>query len=210
MSPQIPIRILCVDDHTLVRDGIVAIINKQPDMTVIGEVGDATHAVDLFRHLRPDVTLMDLHLHDMSGIDATRIIRRVCPNARIIALTGYSSEAHLRGAIEAGASGYLLKESLRTELLNAIRTVSRGLRCIPPALANRLTEHQSYQSLTGRELEVLQLISTGARNRQIAEDLEISEETVKVHVKNILMKLAAEDRTQALAKAARVGLITLG
>ena len=210
MTPQTKIRILCVDDHTLVRDGIAGIINNQPDMTVIGEVGDGTRAIDQFRHLRPDVTLMDLHLPDMSGIDATRIIRRGWPNARIIALTGYSSEADLRGAIEAGASGYLLKESLRTDLLNAIRTVSRGLRSIPAALENRLTEHQSYQSLTARELEVLRLISTGARNRQIAEDLAISEETVKVHVKNILAKLGVVDRTQALAKAARTGLITLG
>lgn len=204
-----PIRILCVDDHPIVREGIAAIIGTQADMKVVGEVGDAANAVSQFRQLQPDVTLMDLHLPDMSGIEATRMIRKAYPNARIIALTTYSTEAHVRGAIGAGASGYLLKESLRTELLNAIRAVDRGLRCIPPALRMRLTEHQSYQTLTFRESEVLRLIGAGIRNRQIAEALSISEETVKVHVKNILVKLEAEDRTQAVAIAARAGLITL-
>jgi DNA-binding NarL/FixJ family response regulator len=209
MATQTPIRILCVDDHPIVREGMAAIISLQNDMVVVGQAGEANEAITLFRRLRPDVTLMDLHLPDMSGVAAISVIRQEYPRARIIILTTYSSEAHVRGAIEAGASGYLLKESLRTELLNGIRTVHRGLRCIPAKLAARFAEGQSYETLTAREFEVLRFISNGTRNRKIADALSIAEETVKVHVKNILMKLGAEDRTQAVSIALRRGIITL-
>lgn len=186
-----------------------AIISMQPDLVVLGQASDAEMAIDLFRRLEPDVTLMDLHLPGMSGIAATRTIRNEYPHARVIVLTTYSSEEHVRGAVEAGARAYLLKESLRTELIDAIRVVHSGGRYIPKEIALRLADGMAREPMTSREREVLSLMSKGLRNREIGVRLSIAEGTVKVHVKNILGKLEAADRTQAIVTALRRGIARL-
>ena len=207
-APKV-IRILFVDDHPVVRAGLAAIIGTQEDMLVVGQAGDAATAINLFRQHRPDITLMDLHLPGASGIEATKAIRGEYPDARIIVLTTYASDEYVRSAIEAGARAYLLKESLRIELLQAIRSVYGGARYVPKEIALRLANCVSHQSMTPRELEVLSLMTEGFRNRDIAIRLSIAEETVKVHVKSILGKLDASDRTQAIITALRRGLTKL-
>src|SRR5215470_4351539 len=209
MSDQTRIRILCVDDHPLLREGITAIINNQSDMSLVAEATNGSEAIQKFRDHQPDVTLMDLRLPDMSGIDALIAIRADFPEARIIMLTTFEGDVEIQRSLEAGARGYLLKSMPPKELVEAIRQVHAGKKRIPPQLAARLAEHLGDESLTEREIEVLRHIAGGNRNRDIAERLFISEETVKVHIKHIMEKLGATDRTQAIAIAVRRGIIEL-
>jgi DNA-binding NarL/FixJ family response regulator len=203
------IRILCVDDHAVVRDGIGAILNLQPDMTLVASASTGREALEQYRSVRPDVTLMDLRLGDMSGFDAIRAIRSEFPNARVIVLSSYEGDADIREAMDAGAQGYVAKGMVREELLDVIRTVASGKRRIPAALAQTLAEHVSDDQLSPRELEVLQFVSTGKRNKEIAAELHVAEDTVKMHVRNLLSKLGASDRTEAVTIALRRGILHL-
>lgn len=209
MSEPILIRLLCVDDHPLLREGIAAIINHQPDMQLVAEATNGGEALLKFREHQPDVTLMDLRLPDMSGIDALISIRAEHPAAHVIMLTTFEGDVEMQRALQAGARGYLLKSMPPKELVEAIRQVHAGRKRIPPELAAQLAEHMGEEELTPRELEVLQHIAGGNRNRDIAERLFITEETVKVHVKHLMEKLGASDRTQAVAIAVRRGIIQL-
>jgi DNA-binding NarL/FixJ family response regulator len=203
------IRILSVDDHPLLREGIAAVINSQQDMSVIADAASAKDAIEQFRKHKPDVTLMDLRLPDKSGIDTMISIRTEFPDARIIMLTTFEGDVEIQRALEAGARAYLLKNMPPKELVEVIRQVHAGKKRIPPQLAAQLAEHMSDESLTSREIEVLKQIAEGNRNRDIGEKLFITEETVKVHIKNIMGKLGASDRTQAVAIAIRRGIIHL-
>jgi DNA-binding NarL/FixJ family response regulator len=209
LNEQTRIRVFSVDDHPLLREGIAAIINNQPDMQVIGQAANGKDAVQEFKKHQPDVTLMDLRLPDMSGIDAMIAIRAEFPEARIILLTTFEGDVEIKRALEAGARGYLLKSMPPKELVEVIRQVHAGKKRIPPQLAAQLAEHMSDEALTTREIEVLRQIAGGNRNRDIAERLFISEETVKVHIKHIMEKLGASDRTQAVAIGIRRGIIQL-
>jgi DNA-binding NarL/FixJ family response regulator len=209
MTDPTLIRILGVDDHPLLREGIAAIINSQPDMVLVSQAANGAEAVQRFREHRPDVTLMDLRLPDFNGIDAMIAIRAEFPEARIIMLTTFEGDVEIQRALEAGARGYLLKNTPPNELIQVIRRVHAGKKRVPPEIAAQLAEHMSDDSLTVREVEVLRHIAGGNRNRDIAEILHISEETVKVHVKHIMDKLGAKDRTQAIAIAVRRGIIQL-
>lgn len=209
MSDQVRIRVFCVDDHPLLREGIAAIVNNQPDMLLAAVAANGCDAIQKFREHQPDVTLMDLRLPDMSGIDALIGIRAEFPEARIIMLTTFEGDVEILRALEAGARGYLLKSMPPKDLVEAIRQVHAGRKCIPPELAAQLAEHLGDESLTEREIEVLRCVAGGNRNRDIAEQLFISEETVKVHIKHIMGKLGASDRTQAVAIAIRRGIIQL-
>lgn len=203
------IRLLVVDDHPVVRSGLRDIIADQPDLAIVGEAENGERAVARFRELRPDVTLMDLRMPVMSGLEAIERIRAEFPDARIVALTTYDGDADIRRALHAGARGYLIKDMLPTEVVAAIRTVSRGERAIPAAVAVRLAEHAEGGSLTPRELEVLEHVARGLGNRKIAEAIGRTDETVKLHVKNIFRKLNVDSRTAAVSVALARGLVHL-
>jgi len=209
MSDQARIRVLSVDDHALLRQGIAMVINSQPDMLLAAEASSGREAIQKFQEHRPDVTLMDLRLPDMSGIDAMIAIRAEFPGARIIVLTTFEGDVEIQRALEAGARGYMLKSMPPKDLVEAIRQVHAGKKRVPAELAAQLAEHMSDESLTEREIDVLRHVAGGNRNRDIAEKLFISEETVKVHVKHIMEKLGASDRTQAVAIGVRRGIIQL-
>jgi DNA-binding NarL/FixJ family response regulator len=209
MSEQARIRVLSVDDHPLLREGIAAMVDSQPDMRLVAQAANGREAVQLYREHQPDVTLMDLRLPDMSGIDAIVAIRTEHPDARIVMLTTFEGDAEIQRALEAGARGYMLKSAPPRDLVEGIRQVHSGKKRIPPEVAAHLAEHFSDEGLTAREIEVLQHVAGGNRNRDIAERLFISEETVKVHIKHIMEKLGASDRTQAVAIALRRGIIQL-
>jgi DNA-binding NarL/FixJ family response regulator len=209
MTDQAPIRVLAVDDHPLFREGIAAMINNQPDMKLVSQASSGTDAIQQYRTHKPDVTLMDLRLPDLSGIDAMIAIRAEFSEARIIMLTTFEGDVEIQRALEAGARGYLLKNMPPAELVDVIRQVHAGKKRIPAEVAAHLAEHMSDEELTAREVEVLQQVAGGNRNRDIADLLFISEETVKVHLKHIMDKLGAKDRTQAIAIAVRRGIIHL-
>jgi len=209
MSEAPRIRILTVDDHPLLHEGIATVIRNQPDMVLAAEASNGREAIQRFREHTPDVTLMDLRLPDMSGIDAMVAIRSEFPEARVIILTTFAGDVEIQRALEAGARAYVLKSMPPKELVEVIRQVHAGKKRIPPEIAAHLAEHYSDESLTGREVEVLRQIAGGNRNRDIADKLFITEETVKVHIKHIMEKLGATDRTQAVAIGVRRGIIQL-
>jgi DNA-binding NarL/FixJ family response regulator len=209
MSEHASIRVLSVDDHPLLRQGIAAIINNQPDMVLVAEAASGSEGIQKFREHHPDVTLMDLRLPDMSGIDTMIAIRTEFSEARIIMLTTFEGDVEVQRALEAGARGYMLKSMPPKDLVDVIRQVHAGKKRVPAELAAQLAEHLSDEALTEREVDVLRHVAGGNRNRDIAEQLFISEETVKVHVKHIMEKLGASDRTQAVAIAVRRGIIQL-
>ena len=209
MSEQTQIRILCIDDHPLLREGIDTIVGTQADMQMIAHAANAQDGIQLFRQHRPDITLMDLRLPDMNGIDAIVAIRREFPEARIMVLTTFEGDVEIQRALEAGARAYLLKSLPPKELVEAVRQVHAGKKRIPARVAAQLAEHMSDEGLTVRETEVLRRVAEGNRNRDIGERLFISEDTVKVHIKHIMEKLGASDRTQAVAIGLRRGIIQL-
>jgi len=200
------IRVLTVDDHQLLREGIAAVLEGQPDMVLIGQASNGREAIESFRQHRPDVTLMDLRMPDMSGIEAITAIRAEFPNARIIVLTTYAGDVQAAGALKAGASGYLLKNLVRKELLETIRVVHAGKRRVPPEIATEIAEHVADDALTGREIEVLRRVAAGKSNKVIAAELDIAEGTVKTHMKSIMPKLDASDRTHAVMIAIKRGI----
>jgi DNA-binding NarL/FixJ family response regulator len=209
MSEAIKIRVFSVDDHPLMHEGLAMVIKNQPDMLLVAEASNGREAVQRFREHKPDVTLMDLRLPDMSGIDAMTAIRAEFPEARIVILTTFAGDVEIQHALESGARGYILKSMPPKELVEIIRQVYAGKRRIPPEIAANLAEHYSDEALTGREVQVLCQIAGGNRNRDIADKLFITEETVKVHIKHIMEKLGASDRTQAVAIGVRRGIIQL-
>lgn len=204
-----PICILSVDDHPVVREGVAALLAGQADLKLVAEATNGREAVDQFRAHRPDITLMDLQMPEMNGVEAIAAIRSECPSARIIVLTTYGGDTQILRALEAGARGYLLKSAVRKELPESIRMVHAGHRRIAPAAATELAEHAGDDALSPREVTVLELIARGNANKMIAAELSITEETVKGHVKNILAKLSANDRTHAVTIGLKRGIINL-
>jgi len=209
MTEASPIRLLVVDDHPVLREGVAAILEDRTDMVLAGEARDGAEAVARFRELRPDVVLMDLQMPVMNGVEAILAIRAEFPNARILVLTTYAGDAQAVRALKAGATGYLLKSSLRTEMLDAIHNVHRGRRHVHGDVAAEIALHVTDESLSEREIAVLNLVANGKANKEIAHALSLSEETVKAHLKNIFAKLDVADRTHAVTVAARRGMIEL-
>jgi two-component system, NarL family, response regulator len=207
--PSNPITVLSVDDHDLVRKGLAAILSTEPEITLIGEANSGAEAILLFAKYRPDVTLMDLRLPDMSGIEVTREIRNSFPQARIIALTSYDGDQDIYRALEAGVRGYILKEIVHTEVIRAIRLVHAGKRFIPSEVTDQLSEFFPEVALTPREVEVLSLVARGLGNKEVGHILGTAAGTVKAHVQSILGKLGAKDRTHAVTIALRRGIIHL-
>ena len=203
------IRILAVDDHAIVRDGIARLVATQPDMELVAEASDGREAVEQFRKHRPDITLMDLQMPNMCGIDAINAIRSELPEARIVVLTTYAGDVQVQRALRAGAQGYLLKGSLRKELLETIRAVHGGHKRLTAEIAAEIAEHAMDTGLTPREISVLKLIAGGNANKEIAAQLHLTEESVKGYVKNILFKLGANDRTHAVTIGLKRGIIDL-
>jgi len=209
MADGAKIRILSIDDHPLLHEGIATVIRNQPDMLLVAEAFNGRDGIQSFRQHQPDVTLMDLRLPDMSGIDAMMAIRSDFPEARVIMLTTFAGDVEIQRSLAAGARAYVLKSMPPKELVEVIRQVSTGKKRIPAEIAAHLAEHYSDEALTGREIEVLKQIANGNRNRDIAEKLFITEETVKVHIKHLMEKLGASDRTKAVAIGVRRGIIQL-
>jgi DNA-binding NarL/FixJ family response regulator len=203
------IRILIVDDHPLLREGVASLVEKQADMLIVAEASNGKEALQLFQQHIPDITLMDLRLPGMDGVDAMKAILGEFPDAKIIVLTTFSGDAQIFRALKVGARAYLLKDLLRKELLDAIRTVQAGRKRIPPEIAANIAEHASDTALTRREIEVLQLIATGNPNKIVADKLSVTEDTIKMHVKSILSKLDANDRTHAVTIALKRGIMEL-
>jgi DNA-binding NarL/FixJ family response regulator len=198
-----------VDDHALVRKGIASILANESDMQLVGEASSGREAVQKYRELQPDVVLMDLRMPEMTGVDATREIRKDAPDAKIIALTSYDGDQDIYRAIEAGVRGYILKEMVHTKVLDAIRTVQAGKRLMPAEVAERLSEYFPQVALTPREVEVLSYVARGLANKEIAHKLGTASGTVKMHVQNILAKLGASDRTHAVTIALERGILHL-
>ena len=207
---QVRIRILVVDDHPMLREGVGFVLAGQPDMALVAEAANGRDALEAFRTHRPDVTLMDLQMPDMSGVEAIKSIRSEFPDARLIVLTTYRGDVQALRALKAGASGFLLKSTLRKELLETIRAVHAGRKRIPADIATEIAEHAADDELTAREITVLERVAAGSGNKQIAAQLGVGEETVKAHMKSILAKLGANDRTHAVTIALTRGIITIG
>jgi len=209
MSMNTPIRIVTVDDHPMLREGIAAVLASEADMVLVGEASNGREGIEQFRAHRPDVTLMDLQMPVMNGTDAIIAIRKEFPDARIIVLTTYSGDVQAVRAFEAGAVGYLLKNMVRKELVETIRSVHSGKKRIPPEIAVGIAEHHADDALTEREIEVLKHVAAGNANKMVAYNLDLSEETIKAHMKNILSKLGAKDRTHAVTIALKRGIIEI-
>lgn len=204
-----PISVLVVDDHPILREGVAAVLQRQEDMRLVGEAENGAEAVERFRELKPDVVLMDLQMPGLTGLEAILAIRAEAPNARIVVLTTYDGDVQAFEAMKAGAAAYLLKSSLRKELVDTIRDVHAGRRRMSPEIAEKVAVHSIDERLSEREIEIVRLVSEGHSNKQIARALSISEETVKAHLKSIFGKLDVTDRTHAVTVAARRGIITL-
>ncbi len=204
-----PIRILSVDDHAMLREGIASIVQPQPDMILAGEAANGADANEAYRDRKPDVTLMDLQMPGVGGLDASVAIRDEFPGARIIVLTTYSGDVQALRALKAGAVGYLLKSALRKELLDTIRAVHAGRRYVPSQIANEIALHAADDALSEREMAILRLVAAGQANKEVARRLSISEDTVKAHMKNIFAKLGVSDRTQAVTVSAKRGIIEI-
>ena len=209
MTSNNPIRILTVDDHPVLREGIAAVLGSETDIVLVAEASNGREAIEKFRTYRPDVTLMDLQMPLMNGTDAILAIRKEFPDARIIVLTTYSGDVQAVRALKAGASGYLLKNTLRKDLAETIRLVHGGQKKIPPEIAIGMAEHSADDALTDREIEVLRQVAAGNANKIVADNLTISEDTVKAHMRSILSKLGANDRTHAVTIALKRGIMEL-
>ena len=209
MTTADPIRVLTVDDHPVLREGIAAILEAQPDIELAGEAGNGKEAIEWFRKLKPDVTLMDLQMPEMSGVEAIAAIRREFPTCRIVVLTSFGGDRLALEAIKAGAVGFLLKGALRRELLDTIRSVHAGRRHIQSEIAQEIALHAAEDQLNDRERIVLGLVAAGKANKQIARELSISEDTVKMNLKNIFSKLGVDDRTHAVTLAIKRGIIEI-
>jgi two-component system NarL family response regulator len=207
--PNTPIRVLVVDDHPMIRAGLTATIDPEPDMTVVASASTGREGLEQYRQHQPDVMLIDLKMPEMGGVEAIRTIRAEFPLAKIIVLSTYQGDEDIYRALDAGAVTYLLKDTLAEKMVGVIREVVGGGRPIPPEVAQRLTGRMFQTALTPREIEVLHLVARGMRNKEIAGDLKISDETVQGHVKNILAKLSVHDRTEAVAVAVRRGIVHL-
>jgi two-component system NarL family response regulator len=207
--PNTPIRVLVVDDHPMIRAGLTATIDPEPDMTVVASASTGREGLEQYRQHQPDVMLIDLKMPEMGGVEAIRTIRAEFPSAKIIVVSTYQGDEDIYRALEAGAVTYLLKDMLGERLVGVIREVASGGRPIPPEVAQRLSERMFQAALTAREIEVLRLIARGMRNKEIAAELKISDETAQGHVKNILAKLSVHDRTEAVAVAIRRGIVHL-
>jgi len=209
MTKDPTVRILVVDDHFIVRMGLIALINTEPDLEIVGETDDGDQAIALFEKLKPDLVLMDLRMPRRSGTEATRLIRSMAPAARVLMLSAFDGDADIHTALESGAQGYVLKSATGEDLIPAIRAVAAGRRWIPQEVAARLRSRNAYEELTAREIDVLHQLARGLANKEIADALKISEYTTKDHLKSILAKLRVADRTQAVTAALQRGIIHL-